>query len=97
MVVYISAMIKSLAEAFRSFCDLFKTRTELQSESEVLKDKKTLKKASNTAEEIIANTDGFFVWVANLCWDIMDFRQRRQFTHFLRKHKKLKKKFEKVN
>jgi len=83
-------MLKSL------FDYLLKTKEE-QSETEVLKDKKTLKKASNVAEEIIANTDGFFVWVANLCWDIMSFRQRRQFTHFLRKHKKLKKKFEKNN
>lgn len=97
MMIYISAAIKSLAEAFKSLCELLTKNREKQIETEVLSDKKFLKKASNTAEEIIENTDGFFAWVANLCWDIMSFRQRRQFTHFLRKHKKLKKKFEKNN
>lgn len=97
MIFYISEIIKSISEAFESIFDYLKKNKDKQVETEILHDKKTLKKASNISEEIIQNTDNFFVWVANLCWDIMSFRQRRQFTHFLRKHKKLKKQFERNN
>lgn len=91
----VSLALQAFGNMLKGLFDYLKKLKEKQSDTEVLKDKKTLKKASNVAEEIISNSDSFFVWVANLCWDIMSFRQRRQFTHFLRKHKKLKKRFEK--
>ena len=93
----ISSAIKAFEDMLKSLFDLLKTNKEKQTDTAVLREKKDLKKATNLAEEIILNTDNFFVWVARLCYDIMDFRQRRQFVHFLKRHKKLKKYFEKVN
>ena len=93
----IVSAIKAFGDMFKSLFDLLKTNREKQTDTEVLQDKRDLKKATNLAEEIIQNTDNFFVWVARLCYDIMDFRQRRQFARFLKRHKKLKKQFEKVN
>ena len=97
MMFDIPEMIKSLAEACKSLFDFFKTKKEKQAESEIITDKNTLKKATNLAEEIITNTEMLFAWVSDLCWDIMDFRQRRQFVKFVKRHKKLKKQFEKNN
>ena len=91
----LSLALQAFGNMFKSLFDFLKIQKEHQNQTEILIDKNKLKMASNTAEEIIANTDVFFIWVANLCWDIMSFRQRRQYTHFLRKHKKLKKRFEK--
>ncbi|MCR5261957.1 MAG: hypothetical protein K6C94_08995 [Candidatus Gastranaerophilales bacterium] len=93
----ITSALKAFNDMLKSLFDYLSKSKDKQTETDVLSDKKTLKKASNAAEEIISNTEGFFAWVSDLCWDIMDFRQKRQFMHFVRRHKKLKKKFEKNN
>lgn len=93
----IAGAIKAFGDMFKSLFDYLTKKTDKQAETEVISDKKTLKKASNIAEEIIQNTEMLFAWVSDLCWDIMDFRQRRQFVKFVKRHKKLKKQFEKNN
>ena len=93
----ISSAIKAFNDMLKSLFDLLKTNKENQTDTDIITDKKSLKKATNIAEEIIQNTESLIAWVSDLCWDIMDFRQRRQFVRFVKRHKKLKKFFEKVN
>lgn len=49
----ISLMIKALFESLSNFFSFAETSKERQSETEVIKDKKKLKKASDISEEIL--------------------------------------------
>lgn len=55
----ITEAIKSVGEAFKGFADFMKTSKEHQSETQLVKDKKRLKKATNTAQAIFRITDEF--------------------------------------
>ena len=59
----ISDAIKSVGEAFTSFFNLLQTNREEQCETQLVKDKKRLKKATNIAEEafrLVDENKGFF-------------------------------------
>ena len=53
MLTEISSAVKSLFDSLSDFFSFAKTEKEHQSESEVIKDKKRLKKASDVAEDIL--------------------------------------------
>lgn len=55
----ISDAIKSVGEAFTSLFNYFKTAKEEQCETQLIKDKKRLKEATNIAEEIFVITDKY--------------------------------------
>lgn len=55
----IAEAIKSVGEAFKGLADFMKTSKEHQSETQLVKDKKRLKKATNIAQEIFRITDEF--------------------------------------
>ncbi|MBQ2645131.1 hypothetical protein IJG14_06140 [bacterium] len=96
-MLFFTSIFHSFNNLIKTFLDYLIKAKDKQFDTDILKDKQYLKKASNISEDIINNTDNFFSWTANLCWDILSFKQRRQFVHFFKKHKKLKKQFEKVN
>jgi len=95
--MWISACIKSLIDFLSKFVDYKTTQTEHQTTTELVKEKQALKKASDITERLIENSEGFFKFSARLYYDLLDFRQRRQFKHFYKTHLKLKKQFQKVN
>lgn len=97
MFTSVADMVKALAEMGKGLVSFLETNKEKQVETVVIKDRENLKRATNITEEIINNSDGFFSWTARLCWDIMDKTQRRQFIKFFKTHKKLKKRFNKVD
>lgn len=51
--------IKSVGEAFESLTNYLKTSKEQQSETQIIKDKKRLKKACNYAEDILIFFDRY--------------------------------------
>ena len=51
--------IQSVSEAFTSLFNWLRTNKEEQSETQIIKDKKRLKDATNIAEEIFAITDNY--------------------------------------
>ncbi len=53
----IADAIKSVGEAFTSFFNYFKTAKEEQCQTQIVKDKKRLKKATNIAEEAFRLVD----------------------------------------
>ena len=53
----IADAIKSVGEAFTSFFNYFRTAKEEQCETQIVKDKKRLKKATNIAEEAFRLVD----------------------------------------
>ena len=55
----ISDAIKTVGEAFKSLADFAKTAKTRQSETQIIKDNKRLKKATNTAQDIFRITDEF--------------------------------------
>lgn len=55
----ITEAIKSVGEAFKSLFDYADTAKTRQSETQLVKDKKRLKKATNIAQEIFRITDEF--------------------------------------
>lgn len=59
MTFNIAEAIKSVGEAFKSLADFAKTSKEHQSETQLVKDKKRLKKATNIAQEIFWITDEY--------------------------------------
>jgi len=54
-----SDAINSVGEAFTSLFNLLKTNKEEQCETQIIKDKKRLKKATNIAQEIFQITDEY--------------------------------------
>lgn len=54
-----SDAIKSVGEVFTSLFNLLKTNKEEQCETQIIKDKKRLKKATNIAQEIFQITDEY--------------------------------------
>lgn len=54
-----SDAIKSVEEVFTSLFNLLKTNKEEQCETQIIKDKKRLKKATNIAQEIFQITDEY--------------------------------------
>ena len=95
--MWISACIKSLIDFLSKFVDYQTTQTEHQTTTEIVKEKKSLKKASDITERLIENSECFFRFSARIYYDELNFRQRRQFKHFYKTHLKLKKQFLKVN
>lgn len=59
MTFDIPAAVKSVGEAIKSIADSFKVSKEHQSETQLVKDKKRLKKATNTAQDIFRITDEY--------------------------------------
>ena len=55
----ITEAIKSVGEAFKSLFDYCKSSKENQSQTQIVKDKKRLKKATNIAQEIFWITDEY--------------------------------------
>lgn len=55
----IADAIKSVGEAFTSLFNYFRTAKEEQCQTQIVKDKKRLKKATNIAQEIFRLTDEF--------------------------------------
>lgn len=53
----IAEAIKSVGKAFEGLADFMKTSKEHQSETQIVKDKKRLKQATNLAQEIFRITD----------------------------------------
>lgn len=51
--------VKSVSEAFTSLFNWLRTNKEEQSQTQLIKDKKRLKDATNLAEEIFAITDNY--------------------------------------
>jgi len=95
--MFISACIKSLIDFLSRFVDYKTTQTEHQTTTEIVKEKKALKKAANITEQLIENSECFFRFSASIYYDELNFRQKRQFKHFYKTHLKLKKQFLKVN
>lgn len=57
MLFDFSDAIKSVGEAFTSLFNYFKTAKEEQCQTQIVKDKKRLKQATNLAQEIFRITD----------------------------------------
>ena len=95
--MWISACIKSLIDFLSKFVDYKSTQTEHQTTTEIVREKKSLKKASDITERLIENSECFFRFSARIYYDELNFRQKRQFKHFYKTHLKLKKQFLKVN
>lgn len=74
--------IEAVGNAFKSVSDCFKTSKEHQCETQILKDKKRLKEATNVAEQIFEITD-----------DYKDYFNYRD----LEDYEKLRKKFDEKN
>lgn len=55
----VAQAIEKVGEAVKSLFDYFKETKEKQSETQLIKDKKRLKKATNVAEEIFHITDKY--------------------------------------
>ena len=55
----ITSAIKAVGEAFKSLFDYADTAKTHQSETQLVKDKKRLKKATNTAQDIFRITDEY--------------------------------------
>ena len=53
----ISSAIKAFNDMLKSLFDLLKTNKENQTDTDIITDKKSLKKATNIAEEIIQNRE----------------------------------------
>lgn len=62
MINSIHSFFQTIAEALKSAFDYFKTGKERQSETAILKDRKKLEKAVNTAEKIIRLLDIYQVY-----------------------------------
>ena len=69
--------IKSIGDFFKSIFDFAKTSKEHQSETEIIKDKKDYKEATNIAEKIID--------IAQKYKTEMTFADRLKFSHLLEK------------
>ena len=95
--MFISCIIKSFIDFISKFVNYMSIKTENQTTTEIVKEKQSLKKASDITEKLIENSEGFFKFSAKLYYDLLDFRQKRQFKHFYKTHLKLKKQFQKVN
>lgn len=102
MFIYISAMIKSIAEAFKSLCDYLTKNKEKQVETDILKDKNRLKNASDITEQIFWLTREYFaadsqftMWVARSVYDCLDNKEKRLFKRFYKQKGKIKKQIEK--
>lgn len=54
----ITGTVKSVSEAFKSLFDCAAKTKDRQAETQIIKDKKRLKKATNIAQEIFTITDG---------------------------------------
>lgn len=74
--------IKAFFDSLSKMMNVYETKIKNQTTTEVVKDKRALKKASNITEEILEITDKY----------CKTFEKRD-----LRKYEKLKKKFLKVN
>ena len=55
----IADSIKAVGEAFTSLFNYCQTNTEHQSETQIVKDKRRLKKATNVAQQIFAISDKY--------------------------------------
>lgn len=55
----IAKALEKIGEAFKSLFDFAETAKTRQSETQIIKDKKRLKKATNTAQDIFRITDEF--------------------------------------
>jgi len=95
--MWISACIKSLIDFLSKFVDYKTVKTEHQTTTEIVREKKSLKKAADITERLIENSECFFRFSAKIYYDELNFRQKRQFKHFYKTHLKLKKQFLKVN
>lgn len=78
----ISAAVKAFFDSISKIVQMYETKLTNQTTTEVVKDKKLLKKASNITEEILEITDKY----------IDKFDEKDQ-----KRYKKLQKKFLKVN
>ena len=103
MFTSISAMVKALADSFKSLCDLFKQQKVQQSETEIIKDRHGLQEATDIAEEInwqmreyMATDSQFTMWVARLIYDGLNKEQKRLFRRFYKQKMKIKKRIEKL-
>ena len=73
----ITEAIKTVGEAFKSLADFTKTAKTRQSETQIIKDKKRLKKATNTAQDIFRITDEFkHLLPENVLKEYNDLRER---------------------
>lgn len=102
-MIWLSETLKAIAEACKSLCDYLNKRKEKQIETTVLKDKESLKKASNVTEEIVYNvkeylaTDSqFTMWVAELFFETASKEQKKYFKKYYKMKLKIKKKLEKL-
>lgn len=76
----ISDAIKAVGEAFTSLFNYFKTAKEEQCETQIVKDKKRLKSATNVAEEVFR---------------LIDDNKHYLPYNVVKKYKKLRKEFDK--
>lgn len=72
--------IKSIGDFFKSIFDFAKTSKEHQSETEIIKDKRDYKEATDIAEKIIAITQKYKT--------DMSFSDRLKFSHLSEKFQK---------
>ena len=102
-MIYISAIIKSISEAFKSLFDYLTKKTDKQIETTIIKDKDKLKKAADVTEEMfwlireyLATDSQFTMWVARLFFESASKDEKRFFKRFYKSKIQLKKKIEKL-
>lgn len=102
-MIGITSAIKAFNDMLKSLFDYLTKSKDKQTETEVLKDKQALKKASNITEEILslikeyfANDSQFTMWIAKNFYDCLDNKEKRLFKRFYKQKLQIKKKIEKL-
>lgn len=111
MFFSISAMVQALSNLGAQIAELLKQYKAQQAETEIIKDRENLQKASDITEEILwlvqeymATDSQFTLWVSRISYDLLNKEEKRLYRRFYKNKLKIKnqiqkkhKEFEKVN
>ncbi len=103
MIGAISSIVKAIADFGGRLADLFKQQKIQQSETAILKDRKSLQIATDLAEQIhwnmreyFATDSQFTMWIARLIYADLSKDEKRLFRRFYKQKLKTKKRIEKL-